>query len=76
MHYAFGDRVIAVDYAVAPGLRFRERNRELGLPPRTMTWADEKVWLRKKLQTRCDYDEREKNIFIFNNYLYLKRCRY
>jgi len=21
MHYAFGDRVIAVDYAVAPGLR-------------------------------------------------------
>lgn len=34
MHYAFEDRVIAADYAVAPGLLFRERNRELGLPRR------------------------------------------
>jgi len=42
MHYAFGDRVIAMDYAVASGLLFRERNRELGLP-HCKTWTDEKA---------------------------------
>lgn len=51
MHYAFGDRVIVVDYAVAPGLLFRERNRELGLPRRRANRdsVGEKVWLGKKV---------------------------
>lgn len=41
MHYASEDRVINVDYAVAPGLSFRERNRELG-SPQTVTLGQTK----------------------------------
>lgn len=42
MHYAFEDRVITVDYAVAPSLPFREKDRESS-SPRTVRRVDEKA---------------------------------
>lgn len=59
------------------GPSFPRKKSRIGFAvPRTVTWADEKAWLRKKLQTRCGHDERRESLSlngaVIKHVLYLK----